>query len=563
MYDRIPLLLSRHTAYNLPLHAIKKSKMIVSPEEKKLIDAEIKFCVSSKQKALANISDEISVLELTLPLEEKLNSTENAILKNLYSDFLSSIYNELGSQLNIVEYLEMSKAYYESTDYSLVGFEEIIEAKFRYGRSFFYQYKTQKTFCSKNNLHFDKYHFAKKYLFEAHNILQNVFHQGVLTNRIKGKRYLISYIANELAHISIELCRWVEFQYYLSFIPDDEIDHQSFILRLAGIDAFIKNTHTDQYSSIANGIVKNGLKALSYSEITDRQTNSVLAVLKEYTVAFGTEIKNKEDLDKYVENEKIEDHSANIKARNSYQEWISENNLALNEHSLYCLCNLSDEDDLSLETSHAHTKHEWLYNFQLLIEHVKIDFTEARLLFYESLNKMDLEESNNFKKVIEEDNVLLTRKSRLLISSFKQTYSILDRIAVAMVSVFNAAKDKPIYFHDFIDYFKKKIDISTKTYLIAIESIANELYHANENAVFKDYKIWRDAIEHNYLFLIKSDSNKEEIEQKYDNLERVTFINEDEMINRLMLLQHLCRSSIFSLVFLIRDECCNKYFDHK
>ena len=137
-----------------------------------------------------------------------------------------------------------------------------------------------------------------------------------------------------------------------------------------------------------------------------------------------------------------------------------------------------------------------------------------------------------------------------------------DRVAVATLSIFDDVESKPMYFHDFMDYLKNKIDVPNKVYLIALESIAQELYHQNEFATLKEYKQWRDAIEHNYFFLVRDYEKLKEIQTKYSNLENVSFAVQSLFEKRTLHLFQLCRSAIFSLVFLIRDESCERYFKH-
>ena len=95
-----------------------------------------------------------------------------------------------------------------------------------------------------------------------------------------------------------------------------------------------------------------------------------------------------------------------------------------------------------------------------------------------------------------------------------------------------------------------------------MESISFELYHDNPDAIFQEYKEWRDAIEHNYFFLARSNSDIEELKNMYKSLKRISIVVEEEFRNKALHLLHLCRSSIFSFVFLVRSECCVKYFKH-
>lgn len=527
----------------------------------KVIESEVAFCLKAKNLALSKIDNEIEVLEIVLAIEEKLKNTYDRHLRSVYLDFLSAIYNELGVSLKAVAYLDMSEAYFRQIDFSVIGEQSAFETKFRNGRNYFYKYRIRKSFSKENALPFDHYKHMKENLFKAHGILQNALRGAILNDKISST-IVKGYIARELAHVCIELHRWVEFSYYLEYVPNEQRDYSYYLLKMVGIDAFIKNSHADIFPSVASEMMKYGINALADHTINDKNKNSVIELLKEYTLKFGTVISTPDDLIAPSNTIATSSHAKTIGVKTKYQEWMLKNFLTLNEHSIYCNCDLVKRDNLKIRTSNSHTHKRWLSKFQILIEHLKLDFGEARLSFYNSRKKSKLSNSQIFEKRMSENQILISKRSRLLISSFKQTYSILDRIAVAMLSLFKETKDKPMYFHDFIDYIKSKVDIQSKFYLIALESISFELYHGNTNAIFRDYKEWRDAIEHNYFFLAKSDTEMDVIKAKYSDLKRITIVNESEFRNKAMHLMQLCRSSVFSLVFLIRSECCERHFKH-
>jgi len=183
--------------------------------------------------------------------------------------------------------------------------------------------------------------------------------------------------------------------------------------------------------------------------------------------------------------------------------------------------------------------------------------------YYHSINvNQSLANSRTVKNNLSDRRIIVDKKSRLMIDSFKSTYSILDRIAVSLISIYEDVENKPLYFHDFIDYVKTKIDIDSNKYLVALESIAAELYHQNENGTLKEYKVWRDAIEHNYFFLIKDEHQIEHVKSKYEYLNRIEFAAIENFENKTLHLLQLCRSAIFTLVFLLREECCQRHFRH-
>lgn len=526
-----------------------------------LIESEVAFCLNAKKTAFSKISNEIEVLEIVIEIEEKLNATTDRHLRPIYLDFLSAIYNELGVNLRVIDYLEMSEAYFLQIDFSVISEQSAFETKFRNGRNSFHKYKIRKSFSKQNSLPFDYYKQMKENLFKAHGIFQESLRDAILNKRINST-IVKGYIARELAHVCIELHRWVEFSYYLEYVPLEQRDYSFFLLKMVGLDSFIKNTHTDIFPSIVSEIVKNGMNALSDITIDDTNRNIVLEMLTEYTLQLRTEITSHNDLPTTLNKWTTSLHNEENGVKTKYQEWALKNFLILNEHSIYCNCKLAKRDNLKIRTSNNHTHKLWLSKFQLLIEHLKLDFEEARLFYYNSWNKSKISNSQILKKRTTTSQILISKKTRLLISSFKQTYSILDRVAVAMLSLFKETKDKPMYFHDFIDYIKNKVDIQSKFYLIALESISFELYHGNANAIFRDYVEWRNAIEHNYFFIAKDSSDIDILKSKYSDLKRITIVKESEFKEKTMHLMQLCRSSVFSLVFLIRSECCKRHFKH-
>lgn len=521
----------------------------------------INECKEAKITAFQNVQDEIHVLEQVLGLEEKQSIQEDENIKTIYSDHIFHIYNELGVAVKSTDYLDIAEGYYRQINLDIVGNQSRYETTFRHGRNIFYQYKIRKSKSENQNLTFRRYENLKLFVFPAHGILQNLFKEAILDNNLNS-RIIRTYIIQELVTISIELARWTEFQYYLDFIPNHERESQFYLLNVVAIDALINNTHCDVFPSVASNIVQNCLLALQDPDIVPINHQKTLNILRQYISSFGT-LTGTNGISNQVQTNVNNAHvNQNFQNFNPYRKWTLDNYLGINEHSIYCKCVRCKKDNLKLLTNNSHTRKKWLNKFQPLIDQLKLDFDIARLNYFNSLPSIKIKHSFTVESKIKNDFFQRNVKSRLLISSFKQAFSLLDRIAVSILSIYPDLNDNNYYFHDFMDYVRSNVNMENKTYLIALESLAFELYHQNPTASFGEFKIWRDAMEHNYFFILKNDVTKSTANTKFEHLRRVSYEEEETFRLKTIQILQICRSAIFSLVFLMRDECCQKFFNH-
>lgn len=481
--------------------------------------------------------NEYGVLEYILLLEELANFVELEVSRIILIHNTGKLCNEIGVQFQDITYLEMAKGYFNIIVLADPINFTIFEHLFRRGRNLYYLHQLTKRNCINKQIDFDYYTSAKENLFSSHAYLKICVKQGIIKGGIKDNQNTHDYVIFHMVDISGELNRWVEFDYYFDFLEKKNEKAEYYHSRARILHSFMNSAHTNIYPSLLSEIIRNCESAIDLME--DEGPN--LEVINDIKDKSGKLL-----------NRLYPDYNNNSTSHNSepykhtkYRNWTLENHLSLNEHAIFCKCKLSSKDDLSLKTLNVHTQSEWIDSFQILIEQLKIDFDFARLSYYNSLSENKMPSNHN--------TVEMPRKQvrdRLLINSFKLTYSILDKISVSLFSIFSDLGDKEAYFHSLCDYIKNK-GIRNK-YLLSIESIAFELHHQNPNAVLKDYMIWRNAIEHNFFFL--------DVEEKdiRTNLKRVTTVSKDKFISSTMHLLQLTRSCIFSLVFLIRDEACMK-----
>lgn len=521
----------------------------------KYLNEAIKYCQELKKDCLSRINDVLYVESKLIILEEKLLIEKDHQVKTIILDHLAHVYNELGvSDLNL-SFLDLAEGYFRQIDMNILIDGSKYETTFRRARNYFYQYRVRKIKSQEKQIHFDSYKSFKTYLIPAHSIYQKCFRTGIIEDSLKSE-LIRKYIIIDLAHISIEMNRWVEIEYYISFLPDIDSSFTSFLLKAVATDAYVKNSHATPHYKVSSYIIQNCFNALKFSDMGAKNIETVSKLMVEYASLLGdTQVsimEEKSKTEKHLDQEKPSKISA-------YQKWTLQNYLVLNEHSIYCNCSLAKRDDLYVRTNHKHTHKKWLYDLQLLIEHLKFDFAEARLALYNSQKDVKIQNSISVKNCVRGGYVELNTKNRMLISSFKQAYSILDRIAVSLFSIFDDVESRGVYFHDAFDYLKNKVDIGSKPYLMAIESLAYELDHQNMQGNFREYKTWRDAIEHNYFFLSDND-DLELVKGRYSNLNRIEIISSDDFNSKCYHLLQICRSAIFTLTFLMRNESCRRFF---
>lgn len=239
-----------------------------------------------------------------------------------------------------------------------------------------------------------------------------------------------------------------------------------------------------------------------------------------------------------------------IDEHNAYRKWVLENHFSLCEHAMYCFCSLSKADDLTIRSKHEHTEIEWVGKFEMLLDRLKGEYNLARYFLYLAEDDSRLHYNRNDEvRVFSSDSYLLnTSSSDYLIQSFKSAYSILDKIARAVYLALDL-EQKDIYFHNCWKRVKTSRVENTNRYLFALYSIACDLSETSKYSAFREYKEWRNLIEHEFFFL-SNDSPA----ANYNNDIMSKSINVVEFKEKSYYMLQLCRTAIFSFTFFIRHE---------
>ncbi len=239
----------------------------------------------------------------------------------------------------------------------------------------------------------------------------------------------------------------------------------------------------------------------------------------------------------------IDDH-------NAYRKWVLENHVSLCEHAVYCFCSLSKADDLTIRSKHVHTEIEWVDKFEMLLDKLKGEYNLARYFLYlaEDDSRLHYNRNDEIKGFVDESHLLNTSCSDYLIQSFKSAYSILDKIARAVYLALDI-EQKDIYFHKCWKRIRTDRIENTNRYLFALYSIACDLSETSKFSAFKEYKEWRNLIEHEFFFL----SNETQV-LAYSKDVKHKSINVSEFKEKSYYMLQLCRTAIFSFAFFIRHE---------
>lgn len=233
-----------------------------------------------------------------------------------------------------------------------------------------------------------------------------------------------------------------------------------------------------------------------------------------------------------------------------------DNFLSLSEHSLYCKCNGSKIDDLTIGYPGFVITDEKIVQLELLNNRLKSEFSLARQLYFDYL---EFNENDNvhYENIISGiDNGIRVEKLR---TSFRQCFGILDKIAEGLCFLLDLeiGESENIYFETFWKPKNKlarwtKINEFENIHLTALYSIACDLN--KKNGEFGFYKQWRNKIEHGLFSLNNAEYEDNELE--YANFSIRTTTSDFEQKTKHLL--QLTRASIFSYVYCVRHELIRK-----
>lgn len=252
----------------------------------------------------------------------------------------------------------------------------------------------------------------------------------------------------------------------------------------------------------------------------------------------------------------LQEFSSHSKKRQFY----IKNGLALSEHSLYCGCNGAARDNLTILKSSAHMGGEFVPRLEHVLNQLKSEYFKARELFYNSQFKADDKYKNDNYELCLTDlgdfeiNGLRAEDLRL---AFKACYSVLDKIALSVCEHFGFAVDKSekVYFESFWRKQQMRWEeinaIENSPSLFALYFQSTDL--DSKKGEWKDFKKWRNAMEHGYFVLISGENST----APYGILDRhfrVVHVEYDLFKDRTAELLRFVRSAIFNFTFCIRQE---------
>ena len=149
------------------------------------------------------------------------------------------------------------------------------------------------------------------------------------------------------------------------------------------------------------------------------------------------------------------------------------------------------------------------------------------------------------------DGEIINSQTEYIRTSFRICYGILDKIALGICKLYSL-ESKLIHFHSFWDDKKRRIELDKikNIHLNALYSIACDLNATNGE--LKEFKNWRNKLEHNLLILKDIKSDEPDILKIFKDEQFVAIVDIAEFTKKTLHLLQLTRSAIFSFVYCVR-----------
>lgn len=228
-----------------------------------------------------------------------------------------------------------------------------------------------------------------------------------------------------------------------------------------------------------------------------------------------------------------------------YISWLKSKQLFFNEHYYYCECGNSIKDQIKIfERSDLNDD---LAELEEILSNIISEFSIARRNLFLGQN-VDLIEDESLDSQI--SSIKEKYNSSLIVNAFKSAYSILDRIGLSIIEIFEinpvekGMDPSQLYFLNMWD--PSLIDpllFDRNIYLQSLYSIAKDLDRTDFSALRK-FKKFRNAFEHKNFHIVKKRI------PTYVSIQ----IAEYELVNNTEQLLILTKSAIMSFIFLVRLE---------
>lgn len=392
---------------------------------------------------------------------------------------------------NVIRFIEKDKARGSISDSYPYQFRMI------YGESLFGLYNAQRSG--------DNYRSSKD---EVHELLLAKCQVLKAFQLVVGDdQYSAEKMSNTvvlLSGIFAHLHRWFEPFYYLGFSEKVIKNNPNvFYIKARILTEIMQKTCLDYNGLLLLKIIDNSKLAIKYQKFENHpQKDQLNEIIKDC-------LERLKDGDQSIKELKSEHGriSNNLKDYTPYESFCLNNQMYMNEHSIFCSCSRALKDDLTIETLHEHTKIEWVKEYERILDGLVSDFIVSRNLFYKSQEKTNMYgfPSERLGRKNGRDNL----KKSLLKSSFKQAYSILDQIGFATLKVFDIDYEKKLEeigegdtMLYFLNIWKKPLfgeeHYNQNFYLTSLYSIAKDLDKTKYSAL-SEFKLIRNSMEHKII----------------------------------------------------------------
>ncbi len=490
--------------------------------------------------------------KITFDLIKKIDNLEEKIPSYLTSQYkykLGEYHYTVGLHFRLKSEMKISSSILSKLKPENYKEELRVQLKFMLARSLFCEVrftKEEKIAKNKsalwNQTSLDKALEAKKIYTQL--LIKEISEQQKNTS-------ILEVVVHDLTQLLCDLYRWTEAYYYINSFSKENAFNSA--LKIIILDMLSQYTCSDDYqlSSLYSFIIKTGetIDHTRFSSESDLQQVSEI-IEKAKNGLKKHKLKLREEKTEHTHLYQLS------KNHNNFRSFILKNSLALSEHSIYCGCDLSKHDKLTITNDHVRKHHElnihFFDSFQRILDAIVIDFHHARISWYKGLNK---DNSSSYPSSLKLENKKEALNHYELLKAFKLCYTILDKIALGLISAIapNQLKTKnDVYFWKCFEQghpIQKQLFKGQNEYLLTLYSISKDL---ELQGVFSEFREWRNKIEHSIVIL------EENVLSSADN-EYLYKINKREFIEKTELLFQLTRSAIFSYCYFLRRSSKNSY----
>lgn len=236
-----------------------------------------------------------------------------------------------------------------------------------------------------------------------------------------------------------------------------------------------------------------------------------------------------------------------------YRKFCLQNYLTLSEHGLYCACAGSARDNLTIPLLQRTIGGDFVPQMEMILNRIKSEYSLARRnyfdYFHPSQEDIELMQEDCFTELLNSENLGIPIEK--LRTSFRLCFGILDKIGLAICTLYDLKPKGQIYFQNCWrldeEGRRAKFESIKNPGLLALYSIATDL-NMHKNGEWACFKDWRNSLEHG-LFVVQEKPSSDPYSSFTENLEKVS---QKDFLYFVEQLLQLTRSAIFSFVFSVR-----------